>query len=296
MENNFKDFSLIETLRKEGIEVTLEQEQLFLKQIEKDFNYIPMVGVFGKTGAGKSSLVNAIYGQDLCEVSDVEACTTEMKEANAGGIILVDCPGIAESKEKDAIYMRKYHEYIPKLDVIFWVLKGDERAYQPDIEFYKTIKDTVKCPIFFVVNQVDKIEPYREWNIEGHCPGSTQSKHIDDRINYVACSFDVAPADVIPVSANERYNLMYLVNNMLARLDPVKALKQVEVLPTTYTEDEQAADTIKEKTEEYVESRLEKIGFAVANWGQNKGPIIRAITGAFGGFLSSIGRRRNRQQ
>lgn len=294
MENNFKDFSLIETLRKEGIEVTPEQEQLFLKQIEKDFNYIPMVGVFGKTGAGKSSLVNAIYGQDLCEVSDVEACTTEMKEANAGGIILVDCPGIAESKEKDAIYMRKYHEYIPKLDVIFWVLKGDERAYQPDIEFHNTIKDTVKCPVFFVVNQVDKIEPYREWNVEGHCPGSTQEERIKKRVEYVACSFGVAPADVIPVSANERYNLMYLVNTMLARLDPVKALKQAPVIIGDYTNNEPTKAIVEKKKEEYVESRLEKIGIAVANWGQDKGFIIRAITGTIGGFLSSIGRRRNR--
>ena len=294
MENNFKDFSLIETLRKSGIEVTPEQEQLFLKQIERDFDYIPMVGVFGKTGAGKSSLVNAIYGQDLCEVSDVEACTTEMKEANAGGIILVDCPGIAESKEKDAIYMRKYHEYIPKLDVIFWVLKGDERAYQPDIEFHNTIKDTVKCPVFFVVNQVDKIEPYREWNVEGHCPGSTQEERIKKRVEYVACSFGVAPADVIPVSANERYNLMYLVNTMLARLDPVKALKQAPVIIDDYTNNEPTKAIVEKKKEEYVESRLEKIGIAVANWGQDKGFIIRAITGTIGGFLSSIGRRRNR--
>merc|ERR1711879_252257 len=105
--------------------------------------YQPVVGVMGKTRAGKSSLCNALFGKDVCGVSDVEACTRDQQEVelNTGGrgIKLIDVPGVGESRERDQEYSDLYRELIPKVDAMFWILKGDDRAFSTDEAFYKSI-------------------------------------------------------------------------------------------------------------------------------------------------------------
>lgn len=275
-------YNIVEILRDKGIQISPDQEKLFIAQIKRDFQYIPKIGIFGKTGAGKSSLFNAIYGEDLCDVSDVEACTSKLQEADAGGVLFVDCPGIAESKEKDEVYMKMYIELIPTLDAIFWVLKGDDRAYKPDIEFYNSIKDKFvkkdgsKAPFFFVLNQVDKIEPFREWDVANHKPGPEQADNIEKKKDYVASVFETAPSKVIAVSASERYNLVTLVNNMLAELPDRESVlfyndlikkekKRAKVNAELISNDKEIQKTASEKERNYVGEVLKRVGIKVAS-------------------------------
>ena len=46
-----------------------------LQQINQLTDYEPVIGILGKTGAGKSSLCNALFAGDVSPVSDVTACT-----------------------------------------------------------------------------------------------------------------------------------------------------------------------------------------------------------------------------
>lgn len=73
--------------------------------VSKTFSYEPKVGIIGKTGVGKSSLCNALFGKDVAPVSDIESCTRELQEISlkvgSGNIKLVDLPGIGESRERD---------------------------------------------------------------------------------------------------------------------------------------------------------------------------------------------------
>lgn len=221
---------LASKMKAAGVNMSDDQVAQLAEQIKKDFSYIPKIGIFGKTGAGKSSLVNSIFGQDVCPVSDVEACTREIQEANVGGMILVDCPGIAESKERDEEYHKLYSELIPKMDAIIWVLQGDNRSYGPDIEFYELLRECFKtkegqnAPIYFALNQVDKIEPYREWNVNLCQPGTTQAKNIQAKIDNVASIFHTASNMVIPVSAVEKYNLSALITAVLNSLPANQAI------------------------------------------------------------------------
>lgn len=46
-----------------------------LQQINQLTHYEPAIGILGKTGAGKSSLCNALFASEVSPVSDVVACT-----------------------------------------------------------------------------------------------------------------------------------------------------------------------------------------------------------------------------
>lgn len=286
---------LLDNLRSQGILISHDQEELFLSLLRKELNYIPKIGIFGKTGAGKSSLFNAIYGEDLCDVSDVEACTRQLKQQDIGGVILIDCPGIAESKEKDQQYMKMYMDLIPNLDVIFWVLKADDRAYSPDIEFHKVMKtkfsDTLeRVPVFFVLNQVDKIEPIREWDIDAHMPSAKQQNNISSKIDYVALCFEIAPSRVVPVSATERYNLVSLINNMLAEL-PAKTstiiYEDLRIKEETNSFDEEnrisKSDKVQKtasiKTGSLIKDVLKKVGVGIITAIKLPGTLLRTIFG-----------------
>ncbi|MDR2795353.1 MAG: 50S ribosome-binding GTPase, partial [Spirochaetaceae bacterium] len=57
------------------------------------------IGFFGRRNAGKSSLVNAVTGQDLAVVSDVKGTTTDpvqkaMELLPLGPVLIIDTPGI----------------------------------------------------------------------------------------------------------------------------------------------------------------------------------------------------------
>ncbi|WP_114191621.1 GTPase family protein [Edaphovirga cremea] len=189
-----------------------------LDHIQKLTRYEPVIGIMGKTGVGKSSLCNALFQNEVTPVSDVNACTRDVLRFRLNSadhsLILVDLPGVGESEQWDSEYESLYRNTLPKLDLILWVIKADERAFSVDERFYRRVMTGYQQRILFVVNQADKIEPCYEWNATRNTPSPNQSANIEARLNSIRQLFSPYHP-VCAISARTEWNLPSMVEIMM---------------------------------------------------------------------------------
>ncbi|KAA0537128.1 MULTISPECIES: GTPase family protein [Citrobacter] len=135
-----------------------------MQKIHQLTNYEPVIGIMGKTGAGKSSLCNALFTGEVSPVSDVAACTRNplrfRLQVGEHYMTLVDLPGVGESSSRDAEYTALYRQQLPRLDLVLWLIKADDRALAVDEHFYhQVIGESYRHKVLFVISQSDKVEP-----------------------------------------------------------------------------------------------------------------------------------------
>ncbi|MDR2518010.1 MAG: [FeFe] hydrogenase H-cluster maturation GTPase HydF [Spirochaetaceae bacterium] len=103
------------------------------------------IGFFGRRNAGKSSLVNAVTGQDLVIVSDVKGTTTDpvykaMELLPLGPVLIIDTPGIDDEGELGEKRVRKAKQVLNKTDVAVLVVDAAAGKTEADnglIEIFK---------------------------------------------------------------------------------------------------------------------------------------------------------------
>lgn len=159
-----KQFDGLQSLQQSLSGLPLWASERILQQINRLTRYEPVIGIMGKTGAGKSSLCNALFASKVSPVSDVVACTRAplqfSLQVGESVMTLVDLPGVGESSLRDTEYAALYREQLPRLDLVLWLIKADDRALTVDEHFYrKVIGEAYRHKVLFVISQSDKVEP-----------------------------------------------------------------------------------------------------------------------------------------
>ena len=119
------------------------------------------IGIFGKRNAGKSSLINALTGQNLAIVSDVKGTTTDpvlkaMELLPLGPVVIIDTPGLDDEGELGTLRIQKAYQMLNKTDIAVLVIDASVGMTSEDVKILNRIKDK-EIPYVLVMNKADLI-------------------------------------------------------------------------------------------------------------------------------------------
>ena len=175
--------------------------------------------VIGRTGAGKSSLINQLTGQDVLPTGVTDSTTRWLEgvpvDLGSRTVTFVDSPGIGE-----ALTSSEYHDGIQnwfsqnrhQVRCLLLVLQADSKAHADDKRLVDALQEVSRKPLIIALNQVDKVKPVREafayesWEKERKRT-SLKNQHVREKINEVVRQFDL-PGDngrIVPVVSEARY-------------------------------------------------------------------------------------------
>ncbi|MEI6348080.1 MAG: [FeFe] hydrogenase H-cluster maturation GTPase HydF [Bacteroidota bacterium] len=126
--------------------------------MSKGRDHKPHIGIFGGRNNGKSSLINALSGQDTAIVSDVAGTTTDLVKKSIeiegiGPVILLDTAGIDDVGELGLKRVAKTNEALKIIDLAILVITNNTIS-EPEMELIDKFED-LKLPWFAVHNKAD---------------------------------------------------------------------------------------------------------------------------------------------
>ena len=117
------------------------------------------ISFFGKRNAGKSSVINAVTGQDIAIVSSVMGTTTDpvyktMELLPLGPVMVIDTPGIDDEGELGALRVRKSYQVLNKTDIAILVIDSTAGKGEEELELIHRFHKK-GIPYLIVYNKID---------------------------------------------------------------------------------------------------------------------------------------------
>lgn len=127
----------------------------------------PHIAIFGNRNAGKSSLLNAIIGQEISLVSSVKGTTTDpvsktMELLPFGPVIFIDTAGLDDEGELGELRVERALKVLQKTDLAIYVLDIADLDQEVLNEAWEEAKQNFKrfnIPYMTVVNKIDSAAP-----------------------------------------------------------------------------------------------------------------------------------------
>ncbi len=192
---------------------------------------------FGKTGVGKTSTINTLFGLNW-DTDNVEATTTSLHsrlfkndelpewDIPGDGLNVTDTPGIGESEMADDTYFPLYRDAISRSDCLVWLFQADTRVYRPDQTALKKLSGFINpdARVIFGLNRIDEIGP-DNWNFKLNRPSEEQEISIREKIADVCSKFSriisIGPGNILPYSAKYGFGLQNLRRSSVTGSQPV---------------------------------------------------------------------------
>ena len=136
------------------------------------------IGFFGRRNAGKSSLVNAVTGQELSVVSDVKGTTTDpvykaMELLPLGAVEIIDTPGYDDEGMLGELRVKKTRQILAKTDIAVLVVDISAGMGECENELVQLFKER-EIPCIIAYNKADLSD--REINSDNEITVSARNK------------------------------------------------------------------------------------------------------------------------
>ena len=119
------------------------------------------IGFFGMCNAGKSSLVNAVTGQQLSVVSEVRGTTTDpvkkaMELLPLGPVVILDTPGLDDESELGKLRVERAERMLAQTDIAVLVADGTQGLRDEDARLLEQL-DARKIPYIIAYSKADRV-------------------------------------------------------------------------------------------------------------------------------------------
>lgn len=124
------------------------------------------IALFGRRNAGKSSIINAITGQEIAIVSDVKGTTTDpvyksIEILPIGPCVVIDTAGLDDEGELGELRKKKTMEVLNKTNIALLVVDASTGVTEYDKSIMQQVKEK-KIPVILVLNKIDTISLNRD--------------------------------------------------------------------------------------------------------------------------------------
>ncbi|MGN0205031.1 MAG: [FeFe] hydrogenase H-cluster maturation GTPase HydF [Coprococcus sp.] len=142
------------------------------------------IGFFGRRNAGKSSLVNAVTGQELAVVSQTRGTTTDpvskaMELLPVGPVVIIDTPGFDDEGALGELRVRKTRQVLNRTDVAVLVADSMEGLKECDRELIELFRQK-EIPYLIAWNKCDLLSEVPAESASEIYVSATEKIHIEE--------------------------------------------------------------------------------------------------------------------